>query len=352
MAQLRAVVIGCGRMGAGDQSRLEGSIPSGWLPLSHVEALLSVPDVDLVGLCDADERRLRERGAHYGINTLETDYRRLIDSVKPDLVTIATRTPGRADIVRFACSRAVKGLYVEKPLANTIEECRSALDAARAANAVVCYGVNRRYHAAYRRAREVAASGEIGEVREITVESGRSQLLWTHPHSADLLLQFAGAGSPQQVLALLEDASVAIASSREIDSDPIVEHAMFRFDNGVIGTISQTAGWNVRIAGTKGNLAVIADGSRIEVDQSRGPYFLDRKVVPHPIDAGATVTAMSELVRDVRSSSSVGVPGLIEDGLRMLLGCVWSHLHGGSLVSLRDVPADLRVSGRYGEIFA
>lgn len=340
-------------MGADDGSRPSPSIPAGWLPLSHTEALVATGEIDLVGLCDTNEQRLIDRGRHYGITALHTDYRLLIDEVRPDIVTIATRTPGRIDIIRHACDRAVKGIYAEKPLANSINGCRRALDAVREHGVKLLYGVNRRYHSTYRQAREIVGSGELGEVREVTVDSGRAQLLWTHPHSVDLLLQFAGRNvRPDDAWALLDRASTSVVGDQRINSDPFVEHAVFRFDNGVIGTLSRAAGLNLRVAGAKGILTVHGDGSRIEIDQGSGPYFLERALVPPAITEGATVSAMRELVRQVRGGAACESPVFIEHGLRMLFGCVWSHMNGNVLVPLRNVPPDLMVTGRFGDIHA
>ncbi|MEQ1760395.1 MAG: Gfo/Idh/MocA family oxidoreductase [Vicinamibacterales bacterium] len=353
MARLRAVVIGCGRMGAGNTSRLEQTIPDGWLPLSHTEALIATGEVELVGLCDTSERQLIDRGAHYGVKILETDYRLLIERVRPDIVTVATRTPGRAEIVRHACHHGVKGIYAEKPLENSLQAGEEALVAAREHGVVLFYGVNRRYHSTFRQARALVHAGAIGEIRHVNVDCGHSQLLWTHPHSVDLLLQFSGSPvAPTHAWGLLDDSSTAILSNRKIDSDPIVEHAVFRFENGVIGTVSRAPGWNLRVSGSKGTLVVHGDGSRIEIDGPSGPYFLDRRVVQVSGQEGATVIAMRELIHHVRSASPPVQETFIEDGLRMLLACAWSHLQGNVLVRLRDVPLDLTITGRFRDTYA
>ena len=50
----------------------------------------------------------------------------MIAKVRPDIVTIATRTPGRVDIIAAAAAEGVKALYVEKPLSQNLSGARRA----------------------------------------------------------------------------------------------------------------------------------------------------------------------------------------------------------------------------------
>ena len=73
MIKFKAAVIGLGRMGAEPSSRLEGKIPNGWLPISHVEAILSTPGLELVALCDQDEHKLERFKTLYKIENGYSD---------------------------------------------------------------------------------------------------------------------------------------------------------------------------------------------------------------------------------------------------------------------------------------
>lgn len=343
-------------MGAQPSARFEGGIPAGWLPLSHVEALRAVEGVELAALCDVDAAVATRHGAHYGVGGVYADYRKLIDEIRPDLVTIATRTPNKPAIVDYACRNGVKGIYVEKPLANSIGECMRLLDLVADAGVKLAYGVNRRYHPVYRRARELIAAGDIGEVVEVVVEHGASPLLWSHPHSTDLVLFLSGSTELVAAQASFVPDSVESTTQLTIDSDPVIESAFFRMSGGVTAHIVRSRGLSVRVGGTAGNLTVHADGSYIQTNTRNhpdDPYFLREQVV-HPLGKGsATVTAMTELVRAIRDGApSPMPPSAIETGLRMLMACAWSHLNHGRLVEAAEVPADLTVTGRFGELYA
>jgi scyllo-inositol 2-dehydrogenase (NAD+) len=353
---LTAAVIGCGRMGASPASRLGQSLPPGWAPLSHAESLQHVDGVRLVALCDADDGRLEAAGAHYGTSALYRDHRTLLDEVRPDIVCIATRTQGRATIIQDACARGVRGIFAEKPLANSVAECRGALDAVRAAGVVLFYGVNRRYHPTYRRARELIAEGVVGTVLDVSVEHGRALLLWAHPHSVDLMMFLLGSTDVREAEAHLDATSVECSKDDVVDTDPVVEHAQFTFESGARGTITRLAGCNVRIGGTAGTLMVRGDGTSLEIDTAtpkQPGYLLAHAVEPVPPGSGATVTALRELVEAVRGASARAIaPAEIQTGIGMLMGCVWSHLNGNRVVSLAEVPPDLVVRGRHGSMYA
>jgi scyllo-inositol 2-dehydrogenase (NAD+) len=352
---LKAAVIGCGRMGAEPAARLDGLIPAGWLPMSHAECLQATAGVELAALADTDQERLTRHAKYYGIDAVYTDYRRLLEEVRPDIVTIATRTPIKCEIMRDACALGVKALYVEKPIANSLESCRAALTATRKSSVALGYGVNRRYHAAYRRARQMILAGDIGDVVEIAAEFGRAQMLWTHPHSVDLMLFLLGSTQVVDVRAWLAPATVYRKSELVIDSDPVIEHAFFSFESGATAAITKTAGCNLHVAGTRGNLTVHADGSYIQLDTPKGAqrgYFVAHTILDDLPAESATLVAFRELLAAAGKPDSASVsPAEIETGLTMLLACAWSHLCGGS-VRLADVPADLLVTGKYHDRFA
>ena len=204
---LKAAVIGCGRMGAEPSERFEGRIPSGWTPISHVESFIQAKDVELVALAEINSMRLEWAGKFYHIDTLFENFKDLFRAVSPDIIGIATRTPEKLNIIQEACKCGTKGVYIEKPLANNLLDSKKILDDAKKANMLISYGVNRRYHSLYRQARDLIRAGEIGELLEIVIEYGESPLLWSHPHSVDLMI-FLSERRPIEVQAELVDATV------------------------------------------------------------------------------------------------------------------------------------------------
>ncbi len=78
-----------------------------------------------------------------------------------DAVVIATPTSTHHDLV-IAAAKAGKAIFCEKPLALTLEENRSMLQAVASAQVPLQVGFMRRFDAAYQRAKTLIVDGQIG----------------------------------------------------------------------------------------------------------------------------------------------------------------------------------------------
>ena len=78
-----------------------------------------------------------------------------------DAVVIATPTSTHHDLV-IAAAKAGKAIFCEKPLALTLEENRSMLQAVASAQVPLQVGFMRRFDAAYQRAKTLITDGQIG----------------------------------------------------------------------------------------------------------------------------------------------------------------------------------------------
>ena len=233
--KLKAGLIGCGRIGAFTRPELRDSLPAGWLPLSHAEAIRAIPGYELAALCDVDAQLLDKAVAAHEVAHAFGDYREMVRIVQPDVISIATRTAGRCDVIEYVARHGVRGVHVEKPISTNIGDCRRALTALRLNKTQITYGALRRFMDVYREARAMVKAGEIGELIQIEAQMGRTLLLWNYPHSVDLLLFFAGTAQVEYVWANCAIQEGAVQSADLVDDDPLVEHAVIRFANGVTG---------------------------------------------------------------------------------------------------------------------
>ena len=136
----------------------------------HVPAYLQrgreLADVEIVAVADVSAVRRKLAQTALGATTLYADYRDLLDTEagRLDFVDIATPPCDHAAIAHAALAR---GLHVlcEKPLTRTLEEGRSLLEHARAAERVVFPCHNYKHAPVVRAIRSIIKSGRIGEVR-------------------------------------------------------------------------------------------------------------------------------------------------------------------------------------------
>lgn len=155
-----------------DQIRvgLIGANGMGW---ANVQNLLGDEAVSCVAIADVDagvlERRLKNYAEHRP-NEVATygDYRELLDRADVDVVVIGTPDHWHCRMMVDAVASG-RHVYVEKPIANTIEECNLMVDAAAHYGTVVQVGQWQRSGAHYAEAIDLVRSGVLGRIRLVKV---------------------------------------------------------------------------------------------------------------------------------------------------------------------------------------
>jgi predicted dehydrogenase len=131
----------------------------------HLAALRGVRGVEAVALSDVDASRLSSVADAYGVARRYEDWRGLVEDETVDAVAVCV-PPALHAPVALAAIAAGKHVFIEKPLALTLEECDS-LDAAaaRAASLKTAVGFNMRGHRLVREVRARLARGELGRIK-------------------------------------------------------------------------------------------------------------------------------------------------------------------------------------------
>jgi predicted dehydrogenase len=123
-------------------------------------------------VCGRDSARVAEAADRLGWAEAETDWRRLIERDDIDLIDICTPGDTHAEIA-IAALDAGKHVLCEKPLANTVAEAESMVEAAERAAA---RGVRAMVGFTYRRvpaialAQRLVAEGRIGDIRHVRAQ--------------------------------------------------------------------------------------------------------------------------------------------------------------------------------------
>lgn len=123
-------------------------------------------------LCGRDRPATEAAAAKLGWASVETEWKRLIESGDVDLVDICTPGDTHAEIA-LAALAAGKHVLCEKPLANTVAEAEAmAAAAAEAATRGVrsMVGFNYRRVPAVALARRLVAEGRLGELRHVRAQ--------------------------------------------------------------------------------------------------------------------------------------------------------------------------------------
>ena len=124
--------------------------------------------VDVGAVCDVYQANLdagvREAGT--GARPVR-DYRRLLDDKTLDAVIVATPDHWHARMAIDAVE-AGKDVYVEKPLAHSIDEGFAIIEAVRRTRRIVQVGTQRRSAELFLKAKQIVDEGHLGEIRLVT----------------------------------------------------------------------------------------------------------------------------------------------------------------------------------------
>lgn len=332
-------------MGSYTRPELRSSIAPGWLPLNHAEGICAVPGLRLNSLCDTDPTNLERAVRAFGVPGY-ADFSRQFAETGPDIVSIATRTDARGDIIRGALRSGARGIHCEKPLATNMRDCRTLLAAIATQDVKLTYGTTRRFMDIYRLARTMLRDGAIGSLTDIDMRFGRSLLMWSHPHSVDLLLFFCGADVDRVEARCAFEATEVEAI---VDEDPIVENALISFDNGVTGHLSPCGRLDVVLTGTRGTLTIGEDGRWLEIDtRAHGT----RRIASVPTMSG-TQRAFHELESAIRDQAPVSIQRReIETGMAILLSIARSGQCNGAPLHPASIAEEFTVRGRHGGNYA
>ena len=159
------------------------SIGSGVRGCELLKASLRVPGAECVGVCDLWEGRLTagQQAVNKEVATTR-NYEEVLDRKDVDAVIVAVTDHQHRRVVIDACA-AGKDVYCEKPLSHTVDDGFAMIAAAQKNNRILQVGSQRVSSILYEKARQIYASGMLGEVCNINAYWDRNSAsgAWVYP---------------------------------------------------------------------------------------------------------------------------------------------------------------------------
>lgn len=275
-------------------------VGTGAIASSHIKAIEANDKLKLVALCDLNEERVKalaeQRGVPYFLN-----YKDIPLAVECDAVILNLPHGLHASASIFFLEAGLHVL-VEKPMANTVEECDAMNEAAEKSGKKLAIAHVQRYMAVNRKIKEIIDSGELGrlcmynEQRSINYflpsrapwftskkMAGGGIVMNYGAHAFDRLCYTASC-SPVEVIGACDN----FINDRDVEG-----HAqmMAKCDNGVSATITFSGystvdyiiyyyftGGALRVVGTS-TVEIKKEGERawspVAVDMSTDPFILE-----------------------------------------------------------------------------
>lgn len=152
---------------------------------------LKVPGVELAGICDLYQGRLINAKEQFGESLYTTtNYKDLLDRKDIDAVLVCTTDVWHARITIDALAKG-KHVYCEKPMVYKISEGYPVMEAAKKSGKVLQVGSQRVSSIGYAKAKELIASGEIGELNMVNAVYDRQSSIgaweYTIPKDANAM---------------------------------------------------------------------------------------------------------------------------------------------------------------------
>lgn len=331
----RAVLVGCGRMGATIDDEVRDRPDSFlWLPYSHAAGHVACERTELVAVSDVIPEKVEAIQKRYSVPRGYTDYREMIEKEQPDIVSIATRPAPHKEQVVFAAEHGVKGIYCEKPLCCSMEEADAMVESCDRNGAKFNYGTQRRYMAQYQKMRELIQAGELGDVHAVICHCGVGAALWGHTHTTDMLMFLAGDAEVEFV-----QGTIACKDSdwdgNRLNTDPGITSGYVKFKNGVHGYLVAGSGYEFEVSSTKGKLRTLNNGSNCQWRRVGEWNILEDVPFPTVQRSSGTVKCIEDLVEAIETGRDTqGNIHLACRSQEIIMGIIESHRQGGARVPL------------------
>ncbi len=135
----------------------------GGISTAHLESYALHPGrVKLVATCDIVPERAERAKDRYGAEFAFDSVDAMIAGADFDVAVVCTPTPVREEVV-IPLAKAGKHIYIEKPLADTIEDARRMVEVCNASGVKMAVDQTYRYYYPFELARQAIADGRIGK---------------------------------------------------------------------------------------------------------------------------------------------------------------------------------------------
>lgn len=300
---------------------------------NHARVYWEMPDVDFVGIADADVEKTSALGKKYGVQAF-SDYRKLLDEQKPDAVTIAVPTVLHYEVALEAIDRGIHVL-LEKPIALEVAQGEEIIRKAAEKNVKLQIGHIERFNPAIITLQQEIEKKVLGKIYALEAHrvgpfpariNDVGVIVDLAVHELDIMRHIC----QSEVVRVYAETERRIHTAHED-----VLSATLRMENGAIGTIS--INW---LTPTKiRELIVIGDLGMFKVDYlTQDLYFYENssakgsewetfqilrgvsegKVIKYSLAKKEPLRAEQEaFLAAVHGSQPVAVSG--QDGLKALI---------------------------------
>jgi predicted dehydrogenase len=202
----------------------------GHLGKFHLNNWKQIPDIELVGFFDPNNDNAKEVESHYGLARY-MDEMELIKAC--DIVDVVTPTHLHFPVCEMAIKMG-RHVFVEKPMANTIEEGKAIVEMVKEANVKLQVGHVERFNPAYTALKNASLNPLFIEVHRLAQFNPRgtevSVILDLMIHDIDIILSIVKSGVKN-----ISASGVAV-----LTDTPDIANVRIEFNNGCVANLTSS----------------------------------------------------------------------------------------------------------------
>jgi len=246
-----------------------GFIGVGGMGQHHLKTVYEIPGAQVVAVCDVNAELAEAMGAQYKARAY-TDHHEMLEKESLDALYVVIPPFAHTDAELIAAERGIH-LFVEKPVALTIEKARQIRDAVRQAGIITSVGYTLRYFEAATRLRNYLRDKTVAMVVDsrwggvpgtpwwTKMSRSGGQLVEQTTHQVDLIRYMTG----KEITTVYANYALRALSHWEEFDIPDVYSICMTLEDGT--PYSLTSSCVMHKGGGKACLNFLLDGERIEV---------------------------------------------------------------------------------------
>ena len=296
-----------------------GFVGAGKRARGHVDVLKTMEDVQITAVCDvaseAAERMAADQGARAYV-----DPRKMLGEEGLDVLYVSVPTFAHGEVEILAADKGIH-LFVEKPVAPTMESALEMLDAVKGSDIITSVGYQLRYTGHIQQAREFLKGRTIGMAVvcrwgslpstpwwRVMAQSG-GQLVEQTTHQVDLMRYLVGEVEEVQAYYALR----TLADVPNLDV-PDVYAVNMKFENGAIGSLSSSCA--LRKGGGRSGMEFLLTDMRVSLGGRGLEVTPEGAADPGPVPESEDIDVV--FMDAIRRNDGSKILSDFEDGARSL----------------------------------
>ncbi len=337
-----------------------GFVGTGGIANRHLSCAQKSEDMEIVATCDVVLDRAQEAADKYG-GTAYADFVEMYDAEKPDAIVICTPPFAHGDIEEEAAKRGIH-IFVEKPVAISMEMAKGVLDAVREYEVITQVGYMFRLSEPIRKAQQMLSERAIAMVQAhyympglpnkgwwTKLDMGGGQLVEQATHMLDLGRFLAG--DVRSVIGKVStvhdwtppadyEEPAGLVSFKEGFEIPDTTALILEYESGAMGTLSCSLVPQVK---WDNGFKVVAEGALVTIDGPNASWESEDGEYEEAAPGDWADAVLTQFVDAVQGRGEATVP--YEEGVRSLaisLAGYESVARGNAPVELAEIlPEDL-----------